>query len=442
MKIKSVLLGILIWILFSMWFFFLVWNDNIQKITNINFNKWLEEKISSIKEKVSNISTSDKIDFYETDSSLYDKDKLRKINKIKSILDKEYYDPSMISWNKMWDIAMQAYVAWLGDPFTNYLTSKDNTSLMEELKWSSDFQWIWAYVTKVPEWIMIEQVIKNSPAQKVWLQPTDIILQANGTGLADLPLWKAVSLIKWPAWTEVELTVKRDGKILKIKVKRAKVKIISVNSNIITYKWKKIWYISISSIWEQTYNQLKEQVNYLLKQKINWIILDLRWNWWWYLDKWYKIASMWAKKWDIIVQTKYRNHYYDKVYRAEKTWILHNIPTVILVDAYTASAGEIITAWIRENNEKTVKIVWTKTFWKWTIQTLKEFKDHSSLKYTIWKWFTPKNENVCKKGVLPWNWLKPDVEVKFDKESYKKTWIDNQKEKAKEILFEMLNKWK
>jgi len=162
--------------------------------------------------------------------------------------------------------------------------------------------------------------------------------------------------------------------------------------------------------------------------------LDLRWNWGWYLWIWYQIWSVWAKKWDIIVRTKYRDSANNQIFRATKNGKLHWIPTVILVNWYTASAGEIITAAIKENNPNTVRLVWTQTFWKWTIQTLRWFPDGSSLKYTIWKWYTPKDENVCKKWVLPWNWFKPDVEIKFDPKLYKNKLIDNQLEKAKEVL--------
>ena len=435
---KRYLIGFLLGVLVSLSFFYFIGNGNIQTISNINLQKSLSEKLDNLKESLSKLNTSNWVSSFTPNWEVKNEDKLEKINEIKTILDKEYFDPSMISGSKMWDYAMQAYVAGLWDPFTNYLTAKDNNSLHKELKWSSDFQGIGAVVTKTPEWIMIEQLIKDGPAQKAWLKPLDIILEANWTGLADLPLWDGVNLIKWPAGTEVELTVKRDGKIFKVKVKREKLKLTSVNSKLIDYKWKKIWYISISTIWEETYDQFKKQLQDLLNQKVPWIILDLRWNGGGYLDVGYKIWATWAKKWDIVVQTKYRNPLYNQIFKANVDGILHAFPTIVLVDGYTASAGEIITAAIKENNEKTTKLVWTQTFGKWTIQTIKEFPDGSSLKYTIWKWFTPKWNNVCKKWVLPWNGIKPDVEVKFDSDAYKKDLTDNQLEKAKEVLLKLI----
>ena len=437
MKVKNYLYWLASWILISIvvflwiWYF---WNQN-QVISNkdVNFQNLVTQKVNEIRKAIDSL-------WNLPAWNIENLDKLEKFNAIKQILDTQYFDPSLISGSKMWDNALQAYVAALWDPFTVYLTAKDNETLHKALKWSSDFQWIWAVVTKVPEWIMIEQVIKWGPAFKAWLKPLDIILEANWVDLSKLPLWEAVNKIKWPAGTTVELTIKRDWKVFKIKVKRAKIVLKSVNSKIINYKLEKFGYIDISSVWEETYDEFKNQLNDLLKQHIKGLIVDLRWNWWGYLDIGYKIWATWAKKWQIVVQTKYRNPLYNQIYKAIKTGVLHGFPTVVLIDGYTASAWEIITAAIKENNPKTVKLVWTKTFGKWTIQTLKEFQDGSSLKYTIWKWYTPNGENVCKKWVLPGKWIKPDIEVKFDAKKYKKTLIDNQLEKAKQVLYDMIKK--
>jgi len=436
MKTKSYLISFLLWVFITIWLIF--WYQSLlvknQAIDNNSINIWktISEKINLLKNKLDLINKEKKEVNYNN--------KTYKFWEIKEILDTQYIDPEYISGTKMWENALQAYVSALWDPFTVYLTAIDNKSLHNELKWSSNFQWIWAVVTKVPEWIMLEEILKDSPAQKAWLKALDIILKSNWTWLANLPLWKAVFLIKWPAWTEVELTIKRWEKIFKIKVKRAKLKLTSVNDKIIKYKNTKFWYISISSVWEKTYSQFQKDYNNLLSKHINWIILDMRWNGGWYLWIWYEIWATWAKKWDIVVQTRYRNPSENKIFRANNTWKLYWIPTVILINWYTASAWEIITAAIKENNKKTVKLVWTKSFGKWTIQTLKEFNDGSSLKYTIWKWFTPDGKNVCKKWVLPWNWFKPDIEIKFDPKLYKDKLIDNQLNRAKEVLYKMIKK--
>jgi C-terminal processing protease CtpA/Prc len=88
----------------------------------------VKEKTNFIQQAIDNIKAG------INTSNLEDEDKLLKINEIKRILDTQFLMPEMISGSKMWDAAMQAYVAAMGDPFTVYLTAKDNKSLHEELK--------------------------------------------------------------------------------------------------------------------------------------------------------------------------------------------------------------------------------------------------------------------------------------------------------------------
>ena len=72
--------------------------------------------------------------------------------------------------------------------------------------------------------------------------------------------------------------------------------------------------------------------------------------------------------------------------------------------------------------------MWTTTFGKWTIQTLHDFDDWSSLKYTIWKWFPPSGISIDQV------WISPDIVVAFDMDGYISNETDNQLEEAK-ILF-------
>ena len=358
--------------------------------------------------------------------------KYQKFEKIKQILERQYIDPKELSGDKMMENALKWFVDAIWDPFTVYLSPEDNKSFEEELKWSNDFEWIWAIVTKKENWVMIEQLIKDGPAFRAWLQPLDVIIKANDVELRDLPLWEAVSHIKWPAWTKVKLLIIRDWQLIEKTVVREKIEIHSVLGNVIQLTWNiNVWYINISIFGDDTVTSLKNVISDLKKQDIKWIILDIRWNWWGYLPVAVDVASFWIPHWKVIVKTKYRDVYNNKELLSKWYWQLEWLPTVILVDGLTASASEIISAAIRYRTG--AKLVWTRTFGKWTIQTMKEFDDGSSLKYTIWKWYTPNDKNIHKK------WLLPDIEVKFDKDKYK-NWYDNQLEKWKQVLLEMVKK--
>ena len=93
----------------------------------------------------------------------------------------------------------------------------------------------------------------------------------------------------------------------------------------------------------------------------------------------------------------------------------------------SASASEILALALREQGLN-VKILGTSSFWKGTIQTLKDFDDQTSLKYTVGKRFWPQWTSIDKIGITP------DIEVAFDMTGYIEKKIDNQLEKALEVL--------
>ena len=105
--------------------------------------------------------------------------------------------------------------------------------------------------------------------------------------------------------------------------------------------------------------------------------------------------------------------------------IIIKYPIVILVDQLTASAWEIITLKFQESGKT---IIWMKTFGKWSIQTVQDFTDWSSLKYTVWRRYSPNDVSIDKE------WITPNIEIEWDYEKFKEDWTDNQLEAAKEEL--------
>jgi carboxyl-terminal processing protease len=162
--------------------------------------------------------------------------------------------------------------------------------------------------------------------------------------------------------------------------------------------------------------------------KIDWIILDLRGNEWWYLEEAVKLLGHFFPKDTLLVKSKYKA-YEDIDYVSKWMWELWNYPIVILVDQWTASAGEIIALKFQEEWKT---IIWMQTFGKWSIQAVESFTDGSSLKYTVWKWYSTNDVNIDKE------WITPNIEVARDYEKYKEDWTDNQLETAKvELLKEI-----
>ena len=364
--------------------------------------------------------------------------KYAKFSAIDEILENEFYDEELLkdSANDMIEWALIGYVWGINDPHTIYLKEDQNTELANELKNNAWFAGIWAVIEKQWDYILISEVIKNSPAARAWILPLDRIYMVEDQSLESLTAQEVVQLIRWEKWTEVNLFIEREWKDWAenerfwIPITRDDVSIPSVTSKIIEENGKNILYLEVSIISDKTTSLILEEVRDALEttKKIDGIILDLRWNSWWYLEEAVKILWHFFPKDTLLAKSRYKA--YENIDHVSKwIWELWDYPIVILVDQLTASAGEIIALKFQEAWKT---IIWMQTFWKWSIQAVENFKDWSSLKYTVWKRYSPNDINI------DGEWITPDVEVERDYEKYKEDWTDNQLEAAKEELLKQI----
>lgn len=356
--------------------------------------------------------------------------------KLYSILRSEYYDQDKIVTGAMMDGALKGLVSALGDPYTSFLDVKENEGFTEELKGQQDFEWIGAAILKKDDAIEVQEVYKWTPSFEAGLRPLDLIAEINGETTTEMSTEDAVSKIRGPENTSVELTIVRpsetvaEKRFFNVTIIRKKVSIPSVTSNVVTMGTRKIWYINVSIIGQETENAMQKAVAEVKAQNIQWVILDLRGNWGGFLDIGVKVASHFIPKGQLVTSTRYRNDTYNEDYTSEWYGDFENTPTVVLVDGLTASAGEIIAAALKES--RGAVIVGAKTFGKWSIQTIEAFGSGSAIKYTIGKWYTPNNENVTGTGLIP------DIDIPFDTDAYKKDKTDNQLERAKEEVIKLI----
>lgn len=359
------------------------------------------------------------------------KDRYSRFEEVFNVLESNYYYQDKIDDQAMIEAAVKSLVDSIDDPYTVYLDHIEYEDFQNELKGTTDLEWIGAVVGKKDYYILIEEVIKESPAFKAGLRPLDRIIAVDEESTKDETVNEAVLRIRWPKGTTVTLTIERvslkdDSKeIFDLEVTRDTLTIPSVESEILSIDEKNIGHITISMIGEETERLLKKEILSLQENKIQWIILDLRGNGWGILPIAVQIASHFIPEGKLITTAKYQG-YPEEQFISQWYTDLQGIPVVILVDMMTASAGEIIALAMKEQIQAT--IIGTQTFGKWSIQTLYEFSDKDSLKYTIGRWYGPSGSTIDKEGILP------DVIVEFNVEQYAEDKIDNQLEEAKKIL--------
>ena len=224
----------------------------------------------------------------------------------------------------------------------------------------------------------------------------------------------------------VKIKVLRGEQTLEFSIKRARIKSYEIRHEMLNGD---IGYIDFDSFTQDSYNEFKEALNDIKSHNPKGLIIDLRDNTGGYVDAALKIADLFAEKDKVLLIQEDKNGY-----RSEKTALSDpqiKIPTVILVNGYTASASEILTGIFKDYGLAT--IVGTQTYGKGVIQTIILNSELNAgggvLKVTTEEYFTPKENKINKIGITP------DVEIQLD-EDYDGTnkEEDNQIQKAIEIL--------
>ena len=263
----------------------------------------------------------------------------------------------------------------------------------------------------------IIEVYDKSPAKEAGIKANDILVKLNDEEITEENLSEIIKKMKGEAGKKINITVKRNNKELNFDIEMKKIALPIVTSDYIEMNKTKIGYIKISSFTDNSYEQFSEHLIELEKKGIEKLIIDLRSNNGGYLDKATNIAELFVEKGKVIYTLKSKSKTEDK---KDKTNDKRDYPIVILINEGTASAAEILTATLKDNNDAT--IVGKKSYGKGKVQNTKKLSDGTVLKYTSAKWYRPNGKSIDEKGI------KPDYDIANEGDE------DKQYEKAIELL--------
>lgn len=345
------------------------------------------------------------------------------LSQFRSELEKKYIGE--INDEEMIEGAVKGYVDALGDPYTTYYTKKEMKEIMEET--NGNFVGIGIYMTQdiQKNAILIIKPIENSPAEKAGILSGDIITKIDDIEYAGDKLEEASNKIRGEEGTKVKLEIYRNGETKTFELTRTKVIVSHITTKILD---NNIGYIAISDFEGNCASEFETKYKQLEKQGIKKLIIDIRNNGGGIVDEALKIADMLVEKDATLLITKDKYNKEEVTKATEKPII--NMPTVVLMNEYSASASEILAGALKDNEKAT--LVGTKTYGKGIIQELHQLSDGSGLKITISEYYTPKHNAIHKIGITP------DVEVNLSEEAKKQITIqekdDTQLQKAIEIL--------
>lgn len=356
-----------------------------------------------------------------------DYDKLDKLLFLKKIITQNYYKE--VNEGDLIEGAEKGLFMGLDDPYSEYLTKEDMDTLREETE--GEFIGIGIIVTNVDDNITVISPIKDTPAMKHGIKPGDIIVKVGDETFSGKQLNDAINKIKVPIdkkkkilgnedYGSVHLTILRGEELIEMDVERKTIPYQTVDSKM---QPDKIGYIEITQFAEGTAKDFKKALKKLQDEKMQGLIIDLRNNPGGLVDEVAEVADSIMGE-ATVVYTQNRAGEKSYIKSDEKGQL--DIPLVLLVNEGSASASEILSGAVRDN--EIGKLVGEKTFGKGLVQIVQELNDGTGYKLTTEQYFTPKGENINKKGI------KPDYEIKLDEEKFLKENKDTQLEKAIEVV--------
>ena len=316
----------------------------------------------------------------------------------------------------------------LEDPYSVYYSAEE----LEELQMSTEgiYYGIGAYLSKAAtdEYCVISGVIENTPAQEADLRADDIIYMVDGVDVSGMDITEVVSLIKGEEGTKVVLTLVREGEsdYLEIPVERRRIESPTVASEMLEGD---IGYIEITEFDDVTEDQFAEALAECKGNGMKALILDLRSNPGGNLSTVCEISRMVLPK-GMIVYTEDKYGKRDE-YTCDGVRQLQ-VPAVVLVNGYSASASEILAGAMKDHGIAT--IMGTTTSGKGIVQRVISLSDGSAVKLTVSKYYTPNGNDIHEKGI------EPDVVVEFDADAYYDEGVDNQLQEAIKYLSEEIAK--
>jgi len=364
----------------------------------------------------------------ETNEDLKNTDKIsfNKFFQVYEIIKKKWVESEKMNNTKeLEDNIIAGLVRTLDDPYSMYMTEKQNKNFKDDMAWN--FQWIWAELQMKDEMVIVTSPLKNSPAINAWLLPQDIIIKVDDEDILWWTLREVVKKIRWPKWEEVILTVVRKtaNKPVEIKITRDVIHLTSVEYEL--KDWN-IWYIEVNQFWDSTNQEFFDAIDNLKKNPLKWLILDLRFNWWWYLDWAVILSSPFIEGWKTVTVIKSKKWESVKKVIPFISKINQEIPMIVLINWGSASASEIV-AWALRDANRAI-LLWETSFWKWSVQEIVPLTGDSSLRITTAKWYTPKGQNIHKV------WIEPDVKIA-------RTYDDMAEDKDPQLdkAMEMIKEW-
>ncbi len=310
--------------------------------------------------------------------------------------------------------AIREMLKQLNDPYTRFMDPEEFKNM--QIDTSGELTGVGIHLSQDEETkkLVVVSPIEDTPAFKAGIIAKDFIIKIDGKSTKGMNVNDAVKLIRGPVGSSVTLTILRGEEEIDFLIERERIEIHPVN-----YSYQQepngegIGYIRLKQFSNPAAREMRDAIADLEAQNVSGYILDMRSNPGGLLYASVEIARMWLEN-GRIVSTVNRKGEGDAQWAKRRA--LTDKPLVVLVDGGSASASEILSGALQDNQR--ALIVGTQTFGKGLVQSVRHLGDGSGLAVTIAKYLTPSGRDINKLGIAP------DVEIALTDEQKQQLRLD------------------
>lgn len=346
---------------------------------------------------------------------------ITKLIALEELIQEDYYKE--LDEQDLWDYAFKGLAKGTGDLYTNYYTEEEFEEYTSEL--DSEFYGIGVQIMNNEDGaVLVDSVFQGSPAEEAGMKAGDIIIKIDDFDSSNVSVSEASNKLRGKKGTKVDVVVLRNNKEVKMTITRDKVKATYVTGKMMD---DKIGYIRISEFASDVASDFEKYYDEFSGKNMKGLVIDLRDNPGGLVNEATDIANLLLKKDMTIISTTNKSG--ETKTEKDVTDEYAKVPIVVLVNGNSASASEILSCSLQDNEMAT--IIGEKSYGKGIIQEVKTLNDGSGITITIDEYLSPKGHQIHQKGITP------DVTVKAesDKAISKLTLDeDNQLQKALSYL--------
>lgn len=319
---------------------------------------------------------------------------LQKFAQILHLVEREYIKNKNI--NELVQFSIKGLLSRL-DPHSQHFSAQEYKDF--KLENNGNFAGIGVELAYKKSHFIVLSVAEGNPAKKIGVKAGDILFQINGRSVSDFSMSDLSKNIRGKVGSLLNISILRgkDKKVFKFSIRRKIIKIHNIKAITLSEGYK---YIQVRSFARGIAKEVRKilKKSYTKNKKLKGLILDLRFNPGGLLYEAVQLSDLFLNK-GIIVQVLGRDKKAKEVLKAQELNTYSKVKLIVLINAYSASASEIVAAALQDN--KRALIMGQTSFGKGSVQGFFPLEGGGAVKLTIAQYYTPSGESIQTRGVIP-----------------------------------------